>query len=697
MDPEEVQVESPAAPVVEYSDVVEKFTPTPEEKKAWETFEKRYREMRALADLFRRKFDKNYRYYRGWQYPKFGEAELWRSSVFVPIIFPRVQHYQARMNDRLPDIIVTPRTPDAVDKAERVRAALDYLVDVSGAKEAFSYAKQQGLTFGTGAVGVFLSDETKLVRDVVDPGSMALRPREVPVHKEALRVQRLDIYDVFLDPAASCVEDAQDCVIRVLLPTKEVRRRYYSKGSSYGKYIATGLGDVSDSRDGRMETTAALAEQGSSPPVFLQGGAIKRFNYTGNSVLPKTDMVELRYYFNIKEDTYQVWCGEVPLLPPDTPNPYDHKQIPVAIWRDIKLPGELYGLGEPDVLEPFQDMLNEIRNSRLDQVRLSTFKSIFLGPGAGIKKEDMAVGPLKVIPTRDASQVKFMDVPPVGGEIYREEELIRTDAEIASGMSDINNAAEQRATDTATGLNIQVQSAEERLNEKMRNFEDEMFKRVIGLLRENMVQFWDDQKIIAVTGEDGSIHEEVVTKDDLVSDVALDVAPASGLPPNKLAIREQFLKFFNLVAPLPNVVNDELLRMLAEQFEIKNVDDILVSIRQVKQLKHAEAENESMLRGNPAAVKEIYLQDHKLHLSKHLEVVNTTEFASLPPEMQRLFLEHIQEHQASIPAAPDTTPNAVPGESPSSELVAPSQSVPSPANVTPVNPVVNPGADSFGG
>jgi hypothetical protein len=79
-----------------------------------------------------------------------------------------------------------------------------------------------------------------------------------------------------------------------------------------------------------------------------------------------------------------------------------------------------------------------------------------------------------------------------------------------------------------------------------------------------------------------------------------------------------------------------------------------------------------------------------------MEVVASPEFSVLDPALQSLFLTHIQEHQAMIPAMPQLQPNSMPGKDPSSALVEPSQSVPLPANVTPTNPVVNPGADSFG-
>ena len=698
LDTESVATES-VSPNIDFSDEskIPEHKESDADLKRRTKFQKRYQKMREYADLYKRKFNKNYRYYRGYFPDKYTrDSEKWRSDLNVPIIFPRVEAYQANMNDRVPDFLCKPVGDGNTDVAYKKKLALDYVLRESGSNTSFNKLKGQMLRFGLGAVGVFWDDSSKLKRDIEigEDGKETEIVRQVPLYKEQVRVEYIDIYDFYLDPSADGIDNARDCAYRKICPAEDVRRRFWDIGLENGKYIKSGTGEVTDSRDERFNISRQVAEMRSHvSPIILPDGSRKLDIAGSNDAIDTEGMVELIYYWDHIKDSYQVWCGNICLI--DAPNPYRHGELPFAICPNIEIEGEIYGLGECDILEIFQDMLNDLRNSRLDQATLSIFKTIFMTPQSGVRPDQFSVGPLKIIPVKSVREIDVLNIPPINSEAYTEEESMRRDVEQISGIADINISSEQNSSTTATGINAQERSMQARLGEKMRHFE-KMFGRVLFLLSETMAQWWEEGKLIEVTGDD-EVSLVKLSKEDLTSNVEISCIPGSGVAPNKLADRQQFLEFFNIVAPLDNVNTDELVKILAQKFEVPGYENLLVALKFYKEGKRAEGENDSMLRGNKAKVKEIYISDHEVHLEKHNRLVLSPDWKNMDPGIMKMILDHIDEHKSAIPTAAPVTPNASPNPNPSSELMDyQSPNVPTPANTKLVEPTVLPGEDSFG-
>lgn len=719
---------------------VDTYIETPEDVKRKTKFDARRNAMKTWGEIWRRKWDKNYRYFRGFNRRPLTDAEaLWRSNIDLPMSFARIMGYISRLNDKLPEPVVQALTEAGTDKAKKQRMALEYLLRVTNASREFAKAKMQGVKYGTGMILACYDDTTKLVKDIIDvvDGKPMTQVREVPFYDEPVRIKYVSIYDVWIDPNATGMDDMEDCFIRFLAPTKEVRRAFWTFGNGLGKYVKSAMGDMTDTRENRARMDRQFAEDGTlrSDQIRDANGSLLRSAYQGQAESSRntSKMTELILYYNQKEDVYQVWCGNLCLL--DIPNPYQHKRLPLHMWRNIMDEDSFYGLGEADLLEPYQKVANEIRNDRLDQVKLNIFRMYLIEPQAGLKQKDFIFGPAQFIPVKNANGVKELSPGPVNRDAYEEEDRIEKSADIVSGMADINNAAEQTQSDTATGINVRVQSMEERLNDKNRNFEEEMFIPSLKTLLALAAQYWDDTKIITITGDTG-ISTEVVNKDDLTEQMDVSCKAGTGLPPNKLAIRDQWMTLFNILGANPNVVNDELVKHLMEVFEVPDWQSLLVSYRQLEQIRHAQKENEGMAVGQPAVVNEVYATDHNLHIAEHTKAMQSPQFSTLQPGIQLLMAQHLQEHQDSLPPSLSTDPNGAsqssnvqppkvnvafkgellppgvqadllqeqiphgtqpPASSGGSAPIDPASSaVPSPVNTTPNAPVVQPGPDALG-
>lgn len=726
MEVEEPQLSEEQALVpetpIDYADEsrVEVYQETPADKKRRAKYEERKRLMEGHRRPFEVKWSKNFEMWRQKNREVFTGHEAWRSNIYAPVVQPRVMGFISRLNDRMAEILCLPLTDDAIEKAMKKKVALDYSLDISGAKAAYDAAKAQAMKYGNGFVMDCWDESTNIIRRpivVTNPdgsqelltspdGVIQYRTEEVPVHKEQAQTKHLDVFDVWMDPSAKMgPEDAEDCMIRFIVPTKEVRRMYWNTGTKLGKYVKSGMGNPTDASDERLRLVQEQAEANAQRTnlVKLDNGTWKDHTYSsGIEGAKREKAVELRYYINRADDVWQIWCGELCLLDEPIPyeqiattdRPYGFKELPISMMVDIQEEWTPYGMGEIDLLENTQLHANKVRNERLDQTRLSTFKTYLVSPSSDVKVGDMYVEPNKILRVRDPQGVKELGSSPINPASFEEENLIMRDAELVSGMADISNSGQQRATDTATGMNIQVQSMETRLNEKLRNFE-RMFTRSVKQRAAIMAQFWPEQKLIAVVGNNG-VDEHVITREDLAADVQISMKPGTAMPPNKLAIREQFMQAANILLPLPNVVQDEVVRRICEQFDILDWQGMIVSYRQAEMTSHAQAENEQMLKGTPAPVHEVYQQDNEIHLTEHMKLVQDPSFMLQPDAVKILVAEHIQEHQSRLLNSPVLPPNGE-QQGGGAETVDPdSGSVPNPSNVTPVNPVVQPGADSFG-
>lgn len=641
------------------------FQPNDDDQKAYRNFQKRLSFLAPLRDIQIRKMDKNFRYYIGYKgAEKFTKPEeYWRSDEFVNLTRPRVEGYLARMNARLPDVISKPRRADAVEKARKQQLALSYVLDVTKAKATFDAVKMDGLMFGTGVVATFYDDSTREVTDVleVDAAGQALRTeaRRIPYYAEPIRIERIDPYDVYLDPSHDHPDDMDDCILRFVVPLEEAREKYANFGSGYGRFLVSGMGDVTDSMASRLDMLQRLTYDDRYPRLISRDEYNSAFINKSQSRVPP-DAVELLYHYQRVKDRLQIWCGNIPLLPLDTPIPFRHKMLPVSTWRNRTVNGVPYGQSEGDLLERMQDSVNNLRNGRVDAVRVSTFPITFVEPRTGMKRTSMQAGPGEIVFIKDAKGVVFSQVPPPPPQAMDEEALLRRDADLLSGFADINSGGEQRASDSATGLNIQVQSAQAQLESKVMGFEQQCFLPVLERVKHLIAEHWGEGKLIAVTGDDG-VREEMVTAEDLASDTKLECKPGTGLPPNKLAIREQFLKFVHEVTSgqlFPFVVPDELIRLIGDQFEIANIDDLVAATRRIRVMKTADLENQDLLVGVPHEVREVYASEHEIHLQQHqaaLERVGADPTASVAA--QQTILDHIAEHQRLLQtAAPEPNP-----------------------------------------
>jgi len=136
--------------------------------------------------------------------------------------------------------------------------------------------------------------------------------------------------------------------------------------------------------------------------------------------------------------------------------PFEHENKPFVMTRINKRAKRMEGRGFPEMLEGINLSHNELRNMRIDNIKLVTHKRVTLRDGATISQQQLQrVGPGGVIKVGDHDDVKPFDLGDVHVSTYREEDLLQKDAQNRSGVTDfMRGQLSDTAADTATGIQI---------------------------------------------------------------------------------------------------------------------------------------------------------------------------------------------------------------------------------------------------
>jgi hypothetical protein len=179
--------------------------------------------------------------------------------------------------------------------------------------------------------------------------------------------------------------------------------------------------------------------------------------------------------------------------------------LPFQISRPTKVPGELYGIGEPEAIEDLQEEMNIFRRTRRDNA-LFVLQRPFAYFRGMVEEADLAWGPGVGIPV-DGDPKDLLFFPPmqeVPNSSYQDAEAFARDIERTTGIDDTGSgvAGTGGANATATGVMEVQRAAGLRVALKTLRFESEMVKEQSRCFLEI-----NQQKIGIGTGDNAGADE----------------------------------------------------------------------------------------------------------------------------------------------------------------------------------------------
>jgi hypothetical protein len=521
-----------------------------------------WRDSEHIDHLWKRMID----LYRGRHYEKISNAD--RSLVNIAFATKNVIAPSVAVNN--PRFTVMARRPEHAPQAVIAEEVLNYLWRAHKYQAEFRLAVDDMLCIGHGWVKVgykFVKEPVIKPSEVGDddsPDGVDDREEhegntesETKVVDDRPFAERISPFDIYVDPDARSLKEARWIAQRVRRPISDVRvdSRYQKK---YRELVAaTTRSRWTGDQDG--------ADQDQRPD---------------SAAIGYCDVIE---FYDLRRKTVQTFEVEAEdgfLIPPkQMPYAFGH---PFVMLRNYNVPDHFYPMGELEAIEILQHELNETRSQMLQHRKRFSRKWIYNvdafdeeGLKALESDEDNTMVPAQPDGPLEGVVVPMPSIgtPP---DFYNQSDLIQSDIDRISGVSDYMRGAASTTRKTATEAAMIQDAQNSRAQDKLTSIEGslgEIGSRLIQLSQ----QFMTGEHVARLTGVNAWVNYD---RDYIAGDFDFEVEGGSTQPRNETFRRQSALQLMDAMAMLVpmGVINVEALarHVLQFGFGIKDVERFMV-------------------------------------------------------------------------------------------------------------------------
>lgn len=265
--------------------------------------------------------------------------------------------------------------------------------------------------------------------------------------KLCVKRKTIDILNIFIDPTAESIQDAQRFTERSLMSPLEIEAM---TGWKNRENVSTA------SNLHRLETDMRGAHEiGDYVDVYEMWGLIPKRLITGNA--KDTGLVD----GHIVVSGFETGDLRVHLIEKNThKDTYGNVIKPYEELRYIKVPGRWAGVGPAEMVMKLQEWLNTIVNLRINKNRVASLGLFKVKAGAGVTQQMLSnLVSQGVIKLNNLEDMDNFRVDEAGESSYRDEEVAKNWAFDITSTYEIARGASLPATSTATSAVIQDRNA----------------------------------------------------------------------------------------------------------------------------------------------------------------------------------------------------------------------------------------------
>jgi hypothetical protein len=480
------------------------------------------------------KFIRWYGLYRGYQARK---NYYGRSNLFIPASFWTVESYVPRVVRALRKIIATPQAEDDVANAKATSALLEFQQEQLGWVEFLDQWVRSAGIYGSYPAKVSWKYTGEKKED---------RPQ----------VDLVDINDLFIDPNAEDIDQARWVIHKTT--------KHFDDLKTTGTY--KNLDQIMPRNSGRYDgdqwkqQRKAILSVAQQPPDS------------------QSKIVDLYEYWGFDDDgnNMLLTVANKNTVIREEPNPMADilpgNALPFVMLYDLKVPHELYGIGEIEPIEKLQEELNDTRNQRMDNVTLILNRMWEVLRTADVSEENFVSMPGKVFYSNIPNGIREISTPDVTNSAYNEEKLIKEDIQqTAVGSANVDIPAVQKS-ETATGILAIQEAGDTRTEEKVKNLKIAVKKlwRMILALDQTLL---DKDFVIRIKGQTGITFEKH-TPSDIKGNFDIDVEVES--QQNRMVKKQEAMQLYQLSKDTPNANIEKAYKDLLELFDKSNPDEYVL-------------------------------------------------------------------------------------------------------------------------
>lgn len=571
----------------------------------------------ALGDLqrmryYRRQFDQRrfyfYRQYLGQRDQRFYPDNVTpRSNLFVPYAYSNVETVVSRTLDVFFSMDnwfeVRPRNEQYSQAAVKMQDVLLYLTHKAGLIPELETLIRNIALYGHAGIKVEWDFDYDMItapqavyqtdaqgQPIVNPTNgqpiiRGVQPVTKPIPRQCPRFKAIDVYDLLVDPDNHVIAHLADKTWAQIKREQEAHP---------GTYFQEGLDQLE-----RILSKYPVPEE-----VIIRLAEIWDETHNTWTIMTFGEDYDTLSWKDLRASlramTYSPWrrnvySGEVILLW-HAPNPFLHKRAPILHTSFVKLPNEIFGLGEVEIISDLNEAMNRQVNMIVDNWNLGVNKRFGYDVNADIDHDalnNFNVPGGKVGVSGDPSKMLF-PIPQFTPteQDYQILPLIQDMIQVASGIGDFvsRGVGEPPGSPGASGIQQIMTESNTRLRMFIRNFEVEILQPLLEMCASMVQQYVTDPIEMEITGNPPAIPKlPIVQPEELLGVFGFDIVSAN-YSTNRFVRQRNLLALSNLLANSPYVNEYEATKELLKVFEIEAPDRFLKPPEQV------QAEQQAMIQ-----------------------------------------------------------------------------------------------------
>jgi hypothetical protein len=487
-------------------------------------FSKRWRKNDGYDATWKRLTD----LYKGRHYEHYSDED----RLLINIVFSTVNVIAPSIAINYPKIVVNAVKPENSPNAIIAEAVVNYWWRHRDIKTEFRRAVKDFIMYGHGwvKVGYRFVEEEMIGEDgdVSDPIEGGESTTNSVILEDSPFAERVSPMDVFVDADATSMGDMRWIAQRIRRP----------------------LGDVKS--DKRYNKTAREAVSIMAVSRYSDDPSRRKVNDKN------AGYAEVWEYYDIANKTMCVFAedGEQFLVKPiKMPYSFGH---PFVMLRNYDVPDTFYPIGELEAIEPLQKELNETRTQMMNHRKRFARKYLYkesafdqLGRTALESEEDNVMVP--VITDEPLPNV-MMALPATitPPEFYNQSNMIISDIDRISGVSEFMRGASSEIRRTATESSLLQDAANARTADKLATVEQsvaQVARRLVALTQ----QFMTGEQVARITAKNGEQVWVTYDREYLEGDFDFEVEAGSTQPQNESFRRQMALQMVDAMAPFSSM------------------------------------------------------------------------------------------------------------------------------------------------
>lgn len=484
--------------------------------------------------------------------------------IAVNIAFSTVNVIAPSVSVNYPKIVVQANNPEDRNRAVFAEAVINYIWKHHDFRTPYRRAVKDFLIFGHGWVKVgwkFVEQEQTisenersmmLQQGISEANDFVMNSPELSMEtpsnleieanlpetvmkivEDQPFVERVSPFDVYVDPEATCIEDAKWIAQKIVRPLEVAKQDKRYKPAARKRL-----------------TTGSATDLHSNVDIHRD-----KSQYTD-------DQVVIWEYYDIMDNTISIFAdqGEEYLVDPIA-MPYAYGQ-PFVMLRNYDVPDHFYPMGDLEAMEGLQLELDKTRsqlmNDRKRYARKYLYHERSFGPEGREALESEQDG--RLVPVVDENKplsevVIPMPQVPLSPEIYNYSQIIEEDINTVTGLSEYARGAMPEIRRTATEASIVADAQNARSSDKLAIVElgiSQVARRVLQLMQ----QFMTGEQVARIGLRGGETMWIPYGRDEIVGEYDFSVQAGSTQPMNETIRKQQAISLMNALGPLVGAVID---------------------------------------------------------------------------------------------------------------------------------------------